>query len=103
MIFHSITFARSRELKTEGEARGFQPSRRDLAIVNVWQNHVRSLLLHKFSKPLRKWRKHWRTIFYNLITFAYAGTLLKTMHDSGPVQTLIILYVLCVVPGNKPN
>ena len=28
MIYHSLTFARSREkcLKTEGEARGFQPS-----------------------------------------------------------------------------
>ena len=29
--------------------------------------------------------------------------LLKTMHDSGPVQILIILHVLCVVPGNKHN
>ena len=28
---------------------------------------------------------------------------LKTMHDSGPVQilVLIILHVLCVAPGNK--
>ena len=42
-----------------------------------------------------------RTIFYNLITFSYASSLLKTMHDSGPVQILIILHVLCVAPGNK--
>ena len=27
---------------------------------------------------------------------------LKTMHDSGPVQILIILDVLCMAPGNKP-
>ena len=43
------------------------------------------------------------TIFYNLITFSYASTVLKTMHDSGPVQILIILHVLCVAPGNKHN
>ena len=33
----------------------------------------------------------------------YASTPLKTMHDSGPVQILIILHVLCVAPGNKHN
>ena len=47
--------------------------------------------------------RHWRTIFYNLITFSYASVLLKTMHNSGPVQMLIILNVLCVAPGNKHN
>ena len=40
---------------------------------------------------------------YNLITFSYAITLLKRMHDSDPVQILIILHVLCVAPGNKHN
>ena len=35
MIFHSLTFARPRVvLKTEGIARGFQHSPRDLANVN---------------------------------------------------------------------
>ena len=29
--------------------------------------------------------------------------LLKTMHDSDPVQILITLHVLCVAPGNKHN
>ena len=36
MIFHSLTFARSRArevLKTEGEARGFQPSRGTLRML----------------------------------------------------------------------
>ena len=36
MIFHSLTFARSRPrevLKTEGEARGFQPSRGTLQML----------------------------------------------------------------------
>ena len=34
MIFHSLTFARSRgKLKTEGEARGFQPSRGTLRML----------------------------------------------------------------------
>ena len=28
---------------------------------------------------------------------------LKTMHDLGPVQIIIILHVLCVTPGNKHN
>ena len=28
---------------------------------------------------------------------------LKTMHDLGPVQILIILHVFCVAPGNKHN
>ena len=38
----------------------------------------------------------WPTILYNLITFSYASTLLKTMHDSGPVQIIIFLHVLCM-------
>ena len=104
MNFHSLTFARSLGDCWKPRAKpDFSTFPRDLANVNEWQNHVWSLLLHKFSKPLRKWRKHWRTIFYNLITFSYASMLLKTMHDSGPVQLLIISYVFCVAPGNKYN
>ena len=34
---------------------------------------------------------------------SYASKFLKSMHDSGPVQILIILHVLCVAPGNKHN
>ena len=48
----------SREvLKTEGEARGFQHLPRDLANVNEWQNHVWSLLLHKFKENTPKIEK----------------------------------------------
>ena len=55
------------------------------------------------SANIVKLRKHWHTIFYNLITFSYASTLFKNMQDSGPVQILIILHVLCVAPGDKNN
>ena len=41
--------------------------------------------------------------FFNFVSFSYASTLLKTMHDSGPVQILIILHVLCVAPDNMHN
>ena len=37
------------------------------------------------------------------ITSSHFPTLLKTMHDSGPVQIFRILHVLCVAPGNKHN
>ena len=33
----------------------------------------------------------------------YFITSSQPMHDSGPVQILIILHVLCVAPGNKDN
>ena len=82
-------------------------------VCSIWMNdsiegsnmifHVWSLLLHKFSKTLRKWRKHWHTLFYILITLSYESTLLKTVHDSCPVQIIIILHLLCVAPCNKHN
>ena len=37
------------------------------------------------------------------ITSSHFPTFLKNMHDSGPVQILKILHVLCVAPGYKPN
>ena len=63
-------------LKTEGEARGFQPSRGTL----------RMLIIEKIMFDRYYWIKS-----------------AKTMHDSGPVQILIILHVLCVAPGKKHN
>ena len=42
MVFHALTFARSR-----GPEEGFQHLSRDLANVNALKNHIRSLLLHK--------------------------------------------------------
>ena len=47
--------------------------------------------------------KYIGTLYYILITFSYLSTLLKTLHDSGPVKMLIFLHVLCVAPGNKHN
>ena len=56
----------------------------------------------KSAKHFENGENNWRTLFYN-ITFSYVSTLLKTMPDSGLVQILIILHVLCVAPGNKHN
>ena len=82
-------------LKTEGEARGFQPSRGTfLMLMNYKIMFDRYYCMNS--------AKHYHTIFYNLITFSYASTLLKTMHDSVPVQILIILHVFfCVAPGKS--
>ena len=55
-------------LKTEGEARGFQHLPRDLANVNEWQNHVWSLLLHKFNNNTPKIEKCLRTLCFTLTT-----------------------------------
>ena len=44
-------------LKTEDETRAFQHLPRDLANVNEWQNHVWSLLLHKFKENTPKIEK----------------------------------------------
>ena len=62
-------------LKTEGEVRGFQNLPRDFANVNEWQNHVWSLLLHKFKENTRKIEKCLGTLYCSLTTIflrAYA-------------------------------
>ena len=61
-IKHDFPFINIRKvprevLKIEGEARGFQHLPRDLANVNEWQNHVWSLLLHKFKDNTPKIEK----------------------------------------------
>ena len=61
-IKHDFPFINIRKvprevLKTEGEARGFQHLPRDLADVHEWQNHVWSLLLHKFKENTPKIEK----------------------------------------------
>ena len=89
-------------LKIEGEARGFQPS----------QGTLRMLMNDKIMFDRYyciNSSNHWENeenigaLYFITITFSYLSTLFKTMHDSGPVQTLIILHVLCVAPGNKHN
>ena len=92
-------------LKTEGEARVFQPSLGTLQmLMNDKIMFDRYYCINSANHCENEENmKRTATIFYNLITFSYARTLLKTMHDSGPVQVLIILHVLCVAPDNKHN
>ena len=54
-------------LKTEAEGRGFQHLPRDLANVNAFKNHVRSLLLHKNWKHLLHF-----ALFLALFCFAFS-------------------------------
>ena len=61
-IKHDFPFINIRKvprevLKTDGEALGFQHFPRDLANVSEWQNHVWSLLLHKFNDNTSKIEK----------------------------------------------
>ena len=93
-INHDFPFINIRKvprevLKTEGVARGFQPSRGTLQL--LMNDKIMFDRYYCINSA-----KHWRTLFYILITLFYASTLLKTMHDSGPVQILIILHVLCL-------
>ena len=90
-------------MKTEGEARGFKPSRGTLRMLMNEKIMFDRYYCINLENHCENEEKHWPTIFYNLITFCYASTLLKTMHDSGTAQILIILYVLCVAPDNKHN
>ena len=50
-------------LKTKAIGRGFQHLPRDLANVNVLENNVRLLLLHKFKEILFKIWENYSTIF----------------------------------------
>ena len=84
------------------EARGFQPPRGTLRmLMNDKIMFARYYCIN--SAKIAKMKKKLARYIFNLITFSYASTLLKTMHDSGPVQILIILHVLCVAPGNIHN
>ena len=71
MFFHALTFARSRGgggvLKTEAEGCGFLHLLRDLANVNAFKNHVRSLLLQKTEKHLLYY-----ALFLALFFFAFS-------------------------------
>ena len=62
MIFHSLTFTRSRHVP------------RDLANVNEWQNHVWSLLLHEFKENTPKIEK----MFAHFILQSYHHFLTRT-------------------------
>ena len=107
-IKHDFTFINickvPREvLKTEGEARGFQPSRGALRMLMNDKTMFDRYYCINSRNQCENEESIGALYFFNLITFSYASTLLKTMHDSGPVQILIILHVFCVAPGNKHN
>ena len=54
-------------LKTEAVGRGFQHLPRDRANVNVLENHVGSLLLHKFNEKFVKiWEKYGTIVCHRL-------------------------------------
>ena len=90
-------------LKTEGEARGFQPSRGTLRMLMNDKIMFDRYYCINPAKHCENEENIGALYFITSSIFSYASSLLKTMHDSGPVQILIILQVLCVAPGNKYN
>ena len=83
-IKHDFPFINIRKvprkaLKTEGEARGFQPSRGTLRMLMNNKIMFDRYYCIISTKMLQKRRNYWRTLFYSLIKFSYA----KNMHDSG--------------------
>ena len=85
MIFHSLTFARSR-----GNLR---------MLMNDKIMFDRYYCINSANHC--EYEENIGTLYFK--TFFFMSMLLKTMHDSGPVQILIILHVLCVVPVKKQN
>ena len=72
-IKHGFSYINIRQvpwevLKTEAEGRGFQHLPRDLANVNAFKNHVRSLLLHNTYKQLLNF-----ALFLELFCFAFSS------------------------------
>ena len=90
-------------MKTEGEARGFQPSRGTLRMLMNDKYMFDRYYCISSAKHCENEENIGALYVFNLTTFSYASTLLKSMHDSDPVQILIILHELCVAPGNTHN
>ena len=90
-------------LKTEGEARGFQPSRVTLRmLMNDKIMFDRHYCIN--SAKHRENKENIGALYF--ITSSHFPTRVrfkKNMHDSDPVQRLIILHVFCVAPGYKHN
>ena len=90
-------------MKTEGEALSFQPSRRTLPmLINDKIMFDRYYCINS-AKHCENEENIGTLYFITSSHFPTRVRFLKTMHDSGPVQILIILHVLCVAPGNKHN
>ena len=76
-------------------ALGFQYLPGDPVNVNEWQNHVWSLLLHKFKENAQK--KNWKNVcaLYSsaLPPFSNAHTLFINILDSGRGQVLFLMMI----------
>ena len=102
--FINICMVPREVLKTEGEARGFQPSRGTLRmLINDKIRFDRCYCINSANHCENE--ENIGALYF--ITSSHFPTRVRflnwTMHDSGPVQILIILHVLSVAPGNKPN
>ena len=88
-------------LKTEGEARGFQPSRGTLRLLMSDKIMFDRYYCINSAKHCKN-EENIGALY--LITSSHFSTRVSlTLHDSGPVQIIIILHVLCVATGNKHN
>ena len=90
-------------MKTEGEARGFQPSRGTLRMLMNDKIMFDRYYCINSANHCENEENIVALYFITSSHFSYASTLLQTMHDSGQVRILIISHVLCVAPGNKHN
>ena len=90
-------------LKTEGIALGFQPSQGSLRLLMNYKIMFDRYYCINSAKHCQNEENIGALYFITSSHFRHiiARTLLKTMHDSGPVQILIILHVLCMAPGNQ--
>ena len=83
-------------LKTEAGGRGFQHLPRNLANVNAFENHVRSLLLHKKLKTLATFCVIPCMILFRLFTdvsrMQFPRTMLVLRPGSTHLVTAAILY-----------
>ena len=86
-IKHDFPFINIRKvprevLKTEGEARGFQPSRGTLRMLMNDKIMFDRYYCINSTKHCENEKKYWHTIFYSLTTFSYASTLCKIRTSS---------------------
>ena len=90
-------------LKSESEARDFQPSRGTLRMLMNDKIMFDRYYCINSAKYCENEENICALYFITSSHFLTRVRFSKTMHDSDTVQVLIILHVLCVAPGNKHN
>ena len=90
-------------LKTEGKARGFQPSRGTLRMLMNDKIMFDRYSCINSAKHCQNEENIGVRFFITSSHFPLRVRFLKKMHILGPVQILISLHVLCVAPGNRHN